>query len=110
MKEKNALEKMEVQLKRGQLQILDFWAIKCTPCELLGYFIDELHEKHGDAFQLNKINAHENEDLRIKYRVMNVPTLIFLKDGDVVFRHVGFDGVNQTKQEIEREIIKHLSE
>ena len=110
MKEKNALEKMEDQLNSAQLQILDFWAIKCAPCELLGYFLDELHEKHGDAFQLNKINARENEDLRFKYRVMNVPTLIFLKEGEVVFRHVGFDGFPQTKQAIEKEIIKHLSE
>jgi thioredoxin 1 len=109
MKEKNNLEKMDAQVKKGQLQILDFWVIKCTPCELLEYFMDELQVKHGDSFQLKKINARENEELRIKYRVMNVPSLIFLKDGEVVFRHVGFDGFAQTKQAIEKEIIKQLT-
>jgi thiol-disulfide isomerase/thioredoxin len=71
--------------------------------------MDELQVKHGDAFQLKKINARENEELRIKHRVMNVPSLIFLKDGEVVFRHVGFDGFNQTKHKIEEEIIKQLT-
>jgi len=106
MTTKNNLEKRVETKRKNQLQILDFWVTKCLACEKLGLFLDQLQEKYGDAFELTKINALEDEEERLKFRVMNVPTLIFLKDGDPVFRRVGFD--NDAKQVIENEIMNHF--
>lgn len=108
MTTKNNLEKRVETKTKNQLQILDFWAPKCTACENLGLFLDQLQEKYGDAFELTKINAREYEEERLKFRVMHVPTLIFLKDGDLVFRRVGFDNMPNNKQVIENEIMNHL--
>jgi thioredoxin 1 len=63
--------------------VLDFFAEWCGPCRLLGPIIDELAEDNKDTVKIGKINVDSNQELAVKYGIRNIPTIIFLKDGEV---------------------------
>jgi thioredoxin 1 len=110
MIEKNMLVKSEELQEVNPLpKILDFWVEGCGPCILLGAFLDEISKKYERQIQIVKLNAVEATELQMRYHILSVPTLIFLKDDALVFRHVGFDGKNHTKEKIEDEIKKLLN-
>ena len=68
--------------------LVDFYAEWCGPCRMLGPIIDELAEEATD-FKVGKVNIDEQPELATKYQVMSVPTLIVLKNGEVVNRVTG---------------------
>lgn len=106
IKKNNLVKVEELQQENTLPQILDFWVDGCGPCNLLSPFLDELSKKYEHQIQIIKLNAQEAKDLQMQYRILAVPTLIFLKDDEFVSRHVGFDGKNHTKEKIENEIKK----
>lgn len=75
--------------------LLDFWASWCGPCMMLGPIVEELAEERQDIV-IGKVDVDEEEKLRDKYRIMSIPTLLFLKDGEVVNSLLGV----HSKQEI----------
>ncbi len=60
--------------------LVDFWAEWCTPCKMLSPVIDEISEEVENV-KFAKINVDMEQGLAVKYNVMNIPTLIFFKDG-----------------------------
>lgn len=69
--------------------LLDFTAAWCPPCKAIAPHVDALAtELRGDVF-VAKVDIDENPELAERYNVMSVPTLIFLRDGQVVERVVG---------------------
>jgi len=69
--------------------LLDFTAAWCPPCKAIAPHVDALAtELEGDVF-VAKVDIDENPELAERYNVMSVPTLIFLRDGQVVERVVG---------------------
>ena len=90
-------------------QILDFWVEGCGPCILLSTFLDEISKKYEHQVQIVKLNAVEATELQMRYHILSVPTLIFLKNDEFVSKYVGFDGKNHTKEKIENEIKKLLN-
>ena len=75
--------------------LVDFWAEWCGPCQMVLPIIGELAEEVTDA-KICKVNVDENIELAQKFRVMSIPTLLVIKDGNVVKREVGA----KTKEEI----------
>ena len=75
--------------------LIDFWSPQCRPCVKLAPTIDEIKEEQTDV-EVVKINVLENMDEAVKYQVKSLPTLVFLKDGEVIDTLVG----SHTKQEI----------
>lgn len=69
--------------------ILDFWAGWCGPCKMLSPVIDEIAVEAGDRIKVGKINVDEETELASKFRVMSIPTIIAIKDGEVVDKKVG---------------------
>ena len=78
----------EVVLDSGKLSVVDFWAVWCGPCRMVGPIIEELHKEHEDVV-IGKVNVDENPTISMKYRVRNIPTVLFIKDGKVVDKIVG---------------------
>lgn len=69
--------------------VLDFWATWCGPCKKIAPFIEQLAEEYADRAIIGKVNVEEEDDLTTEYSIRNVPTVLFIKGGQVVDKFVG---------------------
>lgn len=68
--------------------LVDFWAPWCGPCRMLSPVVDEIAEEES-TIKVCKVNIDEQPELAEKYGVMTIPTLLIIKDGEIVNRSVG---------------------
>ena len=76
-------------LQDEKLVIVDFWAVWCGPCRMIGPILEEISEQMADRVTVVKCNVDDCEDIAMRYRIMNIPTLLFFRNGEIVDRHVG---------------------
>lgn len=69
--------------------VLDFWAVWCGPCRMIAPLIEEMHNEYGDKAVIGKVDVDSNNSIAVKYGIRNIPTILFLKDGEVVDKVVG---------------------
>lgn len=74
------------------LTIIDFYADWCGPCKMLSKVLSTLED-----IDIIKVNVDKEEELAKEYKVMSIPTILFIKDGKLEKRLVGF----QSKEELE---------
>ena len=83
---------IEDVLKEKSVTVLDFWASWCGPCKMLGPVIDTLSTEYdGKDVSIGKVNVEENQTLAQKYAVRGIPTVIIIKNGEIVERKVGVE-------------------
>jgi thioredoxin 1 len=70
--------------------LVDFWSPRCAPCGRIAPILDELAAEAGGRFRVAKVNAWEQQDLAVRYRISAVPTLLVFKGGAVVNTLVGY--------------------
>jgi len=85
------------------LVLVDFWAPWCGPCKMIAPVLEELNEDMGDKLKIAKLNVDDNQETAGKYGVMSIPTLLLMKDGNVVDQVVGF----QPKEALAELVNKH---
>ena len=68
--------------------LLDFFASWCGPCRMVGPILDEIAEEREDI-KVCKVNIDEQPELAHRYRIMTIPTLMVLKDGQIIEQSVG---------------------
>ncbi|MBE6031081.1 MAG: thioredoxin [Firmicutes bacterium] len=68
--------------------LVDFWASWCGPCKMVLPLVEEIAEERTDI-KVGKVNVDEQQELAIKYGVMSIPTLVVIKDGEIVKKNVG---------------------
>ena len=69
--------------------LLDFWATWCGPCKMLSPVIDGLADRYEGKVLVGKVNTDEQPELAVRFGVMSIHTVIFLKDGKEIDRKVG---------------------
>ncbi len=79
----------EELLQDEKLVIVDFWATWCGPCRMLSPLLDEVEEEMADKVTVVKVNVDDADEIAMKFRIMNIPTLLFFKGGQLVDKTVG---------------------
>ncbi|MFA9558664.1 thioredoxin [Evansella sp. AB-rgal1] len=84
--------------------LVDFWAPWCGPCKMIAPVLEELDGEMGDKVKIAKLDVDDNQETAGKFGVMSIPTLLVLKDGEVVDQVVGF----QPKEQLATLLNKHV--
>ncbi len=92
-------------LKSDKPVMLDFWAEWCQPCKMLTPTVEELAEDFDDQILVGKINVDDNPTTATTYGIRGIPTLLFIKDGQVVQQIVGVKSKAEIKKIIEKNLL-----
>ncbi len=68
--------------------LLDFWATWCAPCRMIAPLVEEI-AKERDDIKVGKIDVDEEQELAATFRIMSIPTLVVVKNGEVTGQLVG---------------------
>lgn len=79
----------ETVLGQDKVAVLDFWADWCGPCKVIAPFIEELANEYDGQAVIGKVNVDDNSGVAVKYGIRNIPTVLFIKNGEVVDKQVG---------------------
>ena len=69
--------------------LVDFWAEWCGPCRMVGPIVEELANDYEGKAVIGKVDVDNNPETAMKYGIRNIPTILFIKNGQVVDKQVG---------------------
>ncbi len=95
----------EKALDTDGVAVIDFWAEWCGPCRIIAPIIEELAGEYDGKALIGKVNVDENPEISMKYGIRSIPTILILKGGEVVEKHVGVT----TKKNLSAKLEQHLS-
>jgi len=76
-------------IQSGKLAVIDFSAEWCGPCRIVSPIIHELADEYYGRIVVGELNVDENPAVTAKYKVRNIPSVLFIKKGEVVDKQVG---------------------
>lgn len=83
-------ESFNEALASSRLMMVDFWATWCGPCRMLGPVIEQLAEEYEDKdVIIGKVDVDEDPELARRYGVMQIPTVLLLRNGEELAREIG---------------------
>ncbi len=79
----------EIVLKSEIPVMVDLWAVWCGPCKMIHPILEELSEEYEGKALMVKLDVDNNRETSMKYGIRNIPTVLFIKNGEVVDKQVG---------------------
>ena len=84
----------EEVIKSDKPVLIDFWASWCGPCRMIAPIVEEIAEERSDI-KVGKVNVDDEPELATQFGIMSIPTLVVMKDGELVNKLVGVRPKNQ---------------
>ena len=95
----------EEALSREGLVVVDFWAEWCGPCRMIGPIIEELSNEYDDnVVRIGKVDVDNNPEISSQYSIRSIPTILFLKNGEVIDKQVGVATKKALTDKIEKSL------
>jgi thioredoxin 1 len=88
-------------IQTDHLVLIDFWAEWCGPCRAVAPVVEELSKEYEGRLKVLKVNVDDNQETAIRYQIMSIPTLLFLKGGKAVGKIVGAEPKSSIKDKID---------
>ncbi|MFO7722843.1 MAG: thioredoxin [Bacteroidales bacterium] len=79
----------ELVVKSDKPVVIDFWAVWCGPCRMIAPLIAEMGVEYEGRAVVGKLDVDSNPNVTSRFGVRNIPTVLFLKNGEVVDKQVG---------------------
>lgn len=89
-------------LAEGKPMVVDFWATWCGPCRKIAPYIEQLAEKYAGQVNVGKVDVDENDELAMRFGVRNIPTILFMKNGEVVDKQIGAAPLSMLEEKIQK--------
>ena len=87
-------------LNSDKIVLLDFYADWCGPCKMMSPIIDKIAEKTEGIVKVGKVNTDENQKLAEKYEIMSIPTIMIIKNGEVLKKFIGVTSEDEIMKSI----------
>lgn len=81
--------------------LVDFWAPWCNPCKMLSPIIDKLATEYEGKAKICKVNSDEESELSAKFGIRSIPTLFFMKDGEIKDQITGVQPEQVIRQKLD---------
>ena len=91
-------------LKSDKLVMVDFWAEWCGPCRMVGPHVEELSKEYDEKAVVGKVNVDLHGGIAAQFGVRNIPTIVFLKNGELVDKVVGAVPKDQLAEKLDAHI------
>lgn len=88
-------------LEQDKVAVVDFWAEWCGPCRMISPIIEELSTEYDGKALIGKVNVDDNPEISMRYGIRSIPTILILKNGEVVDKQVGTTSKKALAQKIE---------
>ncbi len=79
----------ELVMQSDKPVLIDFWAVWCGPCRMIGPFVEEMAKEYGEKAVIGKVDVDSNPGVAAKFGIRNIPTVLFVKNGQVADKQVG---------------------
>lgn len=94
----------DIEKSKYSLLVVDFWAAWCGPCKMISPIIEQLAEQYAGKIVFGKVNVDENPHISQRFGIQSIPTLMIVKEGQVIDVMIGALPKGQIENRIEQHI------